>query len=74
MDPATGRIRVRRVDVESEMYGVHLSYMIRLRPEDFADPARIRTLAAAGRLAEDEFVRRFRPVAEGLPRAAARVG
>jgi 6-phosphofructokinase len=74
MDPATGRIRVRRVDVESEMYGVYLSYMIRLRLEDFADPARVRTLASAGRLAEDEFVRRFRPVAEALPKAAARVG
>jgi ATP-dependent phosphofructokinase / diphosphate-dependent phosphofructokinase len=74
MDPATGRIRVRRVDVQSEMYAVYLSYMIRLRPEDFADPARVRALAAAGRLAEDEFVRRFRPVVEGLPRTAARVG
>ncbi|HEV2281480.1 MAG TPA: diphosphate--fructose-6-phosphate 1-phosphotransferase [bacterium] len=74
MDPATGRIRVRRVDVQSEMYAVYLSYMIRLRPEDFADPARVRALAAAGRLSEDGFVRRFRPVAEGLPRTAARVG
>ncbi len=74
MDPASGRIRVRRVDVESEMYAVYLSYMIRLRPEDFADPARVRALATAGRLAEGEFVKRFRPVADALPRAAARVG
>ncbi|HEV2440474.1 MAG TPA: diphosphate--fructose-6-phosphate 1-phosphotransferase [bacterium] len=73
MDPATGRIRVRRVDVQSEMYGVYLSYMIRLRPEDFADPERIRALATAGRLAEAEFVRRFRPVAAALPQAAAAV-
>lgn len=74
MDPATGRIRVRRVDVESEIYGVYLSYMIRLRPEDLADPDRVRGLAAAGRLSAEEFVRRFRPTADGLPRAAARVG
>jgi ATP-dependent phosphofructokinase / diphosphate-dependent phosphofructokinase len=71
MDPASGRIRVRRVDVQSEMYGVYLSYMIRLRPDDFTDPERIRALAAAGRLTEEEFVRRFRPVAESLPRVAA---
>jgi 6-phosphofructokinase 1 len=70
IDPATGRIRVRRVDVQSEMYGVYLSYMIRLRPEDFADPGRIRALASAGRLTESEFVRRFRPVAAALPPAA----
>ncbi|HEV2357325.1 MAG TPA: diphosphate--fructose-6-phosphate 1-phosphotransferase [bacterium] len=73
MDPATGRIRVRRVDVESEMYGVYLSYMLRLRPEDFADPERVKTLAAAGRLTEAEFVRRFRPVAAAVPRAAVPV-
>lgn len=70
MDAASGRIRVRRVDVRSEMYEVYLSYMIRLRPEDFATTERVRTLARAGRLAEDEFVRRFRPVADALPRAA----
>jgi ATP-dependent phosphofructokinase / diphosphate-dependent phosphofructokinase len=73
MDPGTGRIRVRRVDVQSEMYGVYLSYMIRLRPEDFTDPEQVRQFAAAGRLGEDEFVRRFRPVAEALPRAAVPV-
>jgi ATP-dependent phosphofructokinase / diphosphate-dependent phosphofructokinase len=73
MDPATGRIRVRRVDVQSEMYGVYLSYMIRLRPEDFTDADRVRLLAAAGRLGEDEFVKRFRPVAEALPHAAVPV-
>ena len=69
MDPGTGRIRVRRVDVESETYAVYLSYMIRLRADDFADPERIRTLASAGRLSEAEFVRRFRPVAAALPGA-----
>ncbi|HLW46167.1 MAG TPA: diphosphate--fructose-6-phosphate 1-phosphotransferase [bacterium] len=70
LDPATGRVRVRRVDVQSEMYGVYLSYMIRLRPDDFADPERIRALAKAGRLSEDEFAKRFRAVAEALPLAA----
>jgi 6-phosphofructokinase 1 len=69
MEPATGRIRVRRVDVQSEMYEVYLSYMIRLRPDDFTDPERLRTLAKAGRLTEDEFARRFRAVAEALPHA-----
>ncbi len=71
IDPATGRVRVRRVDVQSEMYAVYSSYMIRLRPDDFTDRERIRKLAAAGRLTEDEFVQRFRPVAATVPRVSA---
>ena len=38
MDPKTGKIRVRYVDVESEMYQTLAAYMIRLKPEDFDVP------------------------------------
>ncbi len=67
IDPVTGRVRVRYVDVTSETYQALLAYMIRLKSEDLADPERVRTLAAAGRLKEEEFVARFRPVASLVP-------
>jgi 6-phosphofructokinase 1 len=59
MDAATGRIRVRYLDIGSEWYQTQYAYMIRLKPEDFADPARVRALAKAGRLSEADFVGRF---------------
>ena len=59
MDRDTGRVRVRYVDIDSEWYRTHYAYMIRLKPEDFADPDRVRALARAGRLSESEFVTRF---------------
>ena len=65
IDPATGRVRVRYVDVKSEMYQTLAAYMIRLIPQDLSDPARLRALAAAGNLGEAAFVERFQRVAQG---------
>ena len=48
IDPATGRTRVRLVDIESESYQVARKYMIRLTPDDLADPDRALRLAKAG--------------------------
>jgi 6-phosphofructokinase 1 len=62
MDPKTGRIRVRYVDVESEMYQTLAAYMIRLKPEDFERPETVTALAKAGNLDAAEFTRRFGPV------------
>jgi 6-phosphofructokinase 1 len=62
MDPRTGKIRVRYVDVESEMYQTLAAYMIRLKREDFDDPQMIATLAKAGHLSEPEFIARFGPL------------
>ena len=62
IDATTGRVRVRYVDVTSEMYQTLYAYMIRLKPDDLADPARLRTLAAAGQVSEPEFAARFGPV------------
>jgi ATP-dependent phosphofructokinase / diphosphate-dependent phosphofructokinase len=59
LDPATGRIRVRMVDVTSEMYQTLDAYMLRLKPEDFADPVQLRALAKAAGLGEAEFRERF---------------
>jgi 6-phosphofructokinase 1 len=60
LDPATGRVRVRYVDVSSEMYQTLYAYMIRLKPDDFASPDQVRALAAAAQLDEAAFVARFR--------------
>jgi len=60
MDPETGRIRVRYVDVASDTYRTLRAYMIRLEAEDFEHPDRVRTLARAGALGADEFATRFR--------------
>ncbi|MGH7318980.1 MAG: diphosphate--fructose-6-phosphate 1-phosphotransferase [Candidatus Rokuibacteriota bacterium] len=67
-DPATGRVRVRYVDVTSEMYQTLHAYMIRLKPEDLSDPEQVRALAKAGRLSEAAFVERFGPSSKrGVP-------
>ena len=61
MDPRTGRIRVRYVNVESEMYQTLNAYMIRLKPEDLDDPQALAALAKAGKLSEEAFLARFGP-------------
>lgn len=62
LDPKTGKIRVRYVDIESEMYQTLWAYMIRLKPEDFDQPPTISALAKAANLADEDFVRRFGPL------------
>ncbi|MGH7778902.1 MAG: diphosphate--fructose-6-phosphate 1-phosphotransferase [Candidatus Binataceae bacterium] len=59
-DPATGRVRVRMVDVSTESYQVARSYMIRLEPGDLREPELSR-LAANTKLAPDAFRARFSP-------------
>ncbi|MGH7249052.1 MAG: diphosphate--fructose-6-phosphate 1-phosphotransferase, partial [Pseudomonadota bacterium] len=59
-DPATGRVRVRMVDVSTESYQVARSYMIRLEPDDLREPELSR-LAANTKLAPDAFRARFSP-------------
>lgn len=64
LDPETGRIRVRLVDVESESYRTLRAYMIRLGPEDFETPGQIQAMARAGHLDDAGFVKRFRCLIE----------
>jgi 6-phosphofructokinase 1 len=59
MDPKTGKVRVRYVDLESEMYQTLRAYMIRLGPEDLDGPGAVAALATAANLGEAEFVTRF---------------
>ena len=62
LDPKTGKVRVRYVDVESEMYQTLDAYMIRLRSEDFDNPESLAGLAKAGNLSETELLARFGPL------------
>src|SRR5437867_2938820 len=58
-DPATGRPRVREVNIHSGSYRVAIEYMIRLEREDLDDPAKLGPIAAAARMSPEEFRARY---------------
>jgi len=62
LDPATGRIRVRLVDVTTESYAVARNYMIRLDEADLVEP-RLTRLCAHTSLTPARFAQHFRAVA-----------
>lgn len=62
-DPATGRTRVRMVDVSSESYQVARHYMARLEKADLQQPDVLARLAAAAAMSPQDFARRFAHVA-----------
>ncbi len=67
LDPATGRVRTRRVDVTAESYQVARSYMIRLESEDLEEP-KLSKLAKETNLSPEAFKARFLPaVAATVP-------
>jgi 6-phosphofructokinase len=61
-DPATGRVRIRSVDVTTEGYEVARKYMIRLEPSDFVEP-RLSRLAAHTNLGAERFKAEFEAAA-----------
>ncbi len=58
LDPTTGRIRVRLVDVTTESYEVARTYMIRLEANDLVEP-RLSALSATTTLAPHVFAEQF---------------
>jgi len=58
-DPATGRARVRLVDIASTRYAIARRYMIRLRRDDFEDPHELAKLANTVGLSLADFKREF---------------
>lgn len=62
LDPLTGRIRTRLVDVTTEAYRVARDNMVRLEPEDFDEPA-LRRIAEQTSLSPSEFRAQFERVA-----------
>jgi len=63
LDPKTGRIRVRTVDISTESYEVARSYMIRLELRDLGGPSLAR-LAAVTNLSPEQFRTRFLPAVQ----------
>ena len=59
LDPETGRTRVRLVDIHSTRYAIARRYMIRLRRDDFQNPALIERYATVAGLSPAEFRRQF---------------
>ena len=59
MDPVTGRMRVRMVDVTSDRYKIARSYMLRLKAEDLEDRVELAHLAAAANMTPAQFKERF---------------
>lgn len=63
LDPATGRIRTRQVDLTTEAYRVARDYMVRLEPSDFNDAQTLAQLAAQTKLDPAQFRQAFEYVA-----------
>jgi len=59
MNPETGRMRVRMVDVNSDRYRIAAEYMIRLNKSDFEDPAALAKLAAVVKVTPAKFRSEF---------------
>jgi 6-phosphofructokinase 1 len=67
IDPATGKTRVRTVDIRSTRYAIARRYMVRLRRDDFDNAQKLARLAQTARLSPEEFRRRFEYVVEHEP-------
>jgi ATP-dependent phosphofructokinase / diphosphate-dependent phosphofructokinase len=67
VDPATGRTRVRMVDLRSARYAIARAYMLRLDREDFADLQLLGAMAEAANLTVDGFRKQFAYLAELAP-------
>jgi 6-phosphofructokinase 1 len=67
LDPATGRTRVRLVDVKSTRYAIARRYMIRLRRDDFEDAHELAKYAATCRMTLQEFRKQFESLIEAEP-------
>ncbi|HYD50575.1 MAG TPA: diphosphate--fructose-6-phosphate 1-phosphotransferase [Terriglobales bacterium] len=67
LDPATGRTRVRLVDVSSTRYAIARRYMIRLRRDDFDDPQELAKFATTAGLRVDQFRQQFEHLTQHEP-------
>ena len=59
VDPASGKAKVRMVDVTAQSYQIARQYMIRLSGEDFKDPVALGRYAALAGLSPEAFQHRF---------------
>ena len=66
-DPATGKLRVREVNIDSDSYKVARKYMVRLEPSDFAEVKSTSRLALIGKMSREEFEKRFKYLTDDPP-------
>jgi ATP-dependent phosphofructokinase / diphosphate-dependent phosphofructokinase len=59
LNPATNRMKTRKVDVDGEGYECSRRYMIRLEQSDFENPDQVAKIAAAGKMTVEDFRKRF---------------
>ena len=59
INPETGRMQPRKVDVNGEAYECARRYMIRLERRDFEEPSRLVRLAEVARMTPEKFRERF---------------
>jgi 6-phosphofructokinase 1 len=68
LDPATGRARIRLVDIRSTRYAIARRYMTRLRRDDFEEPIRLAKIAATAGMSVAQFRNEFESlIASELP-------
>lgn len=65
LDPATKRMTIRMVDMESEAYHIAHKYMIRLNKDDFNDAHELAKYAATAGISLNEFEQQFRYLIDG---------
>jgi len=61
INPKTGRMLPRKVDIRGESYEAARNYMIRLEPKDLEDPAKLSAMARVAKMSEAAFRQRFMP-------------
>ena len=59
INPKTGRMQPRKVDVDAEAYECACHYMVRLERSDFENPDELAKVAAAAGLSPEKFKDRF---------------
>ncbi len=67
IDPETGRMRVRLVDIHCARYAIARRYMIRMRRDDFEDSSVVARLAAACGCDAETLRNRFEPLTRREP-------
>lgn len=72
IDPKTNRTRTRVVDIKSDSYRVARAYMIRLEPQDLANPEMLAKLAAEAQLTPAQFKERYAHAAVSRPTNGSR--
>ena len=67
LDPKTGKMAMRPVDVSSERYRVARQYMVRLNKSDFDDPHELARIAEVAQMSSDEFRKEFEYLVQAEP-------